>query len=345
MPPSVMGCIDRTPGSTNALEDGILTDDPLGRNMRLSIMLPAAAILAAWSPTPTGAQRLTIRSSELRSVVDSTRASAFENLQRQAYQLTGGEGTPIMSLAAQAGRDPVLARELGALLERENVRIRNGRPLPEGYFDGYYVNVALTVARMKDPSMFRALLPSLALSDDVRVAVAGAGAAAVPTVIAMLTSDTSAVQRSAAARTLGKIATAAPVTALSRREIRDALFAALHHKTDFILRKVAVESLGSFDDPELRAYIATMAREDSATLPGAGGRRYPVRDAAKKWLASRGRQLAARFPRSPHYGFAQLDEHESAQTKESTEHPSASDQADCDGAGQHTCGSRNEPHD
>jgi hypothetical protein len=157
--------------------------------------------------------------------------------------------------------------------------------LGEDYLGGYHLDLAVTVARMENPRAYRALLSVIDNWDVITTGIAAGGELALADVIAIL-GDPKTTRRHGAALTLGKISSRATELGLSAgglKRIRGALLAGIRNETDFLLRMGSIRGLRAFDDEELRIELARIAKTDQATIAG----RYPVREEAEKWLASR----------------------------------------------------------
>jgi hypothetical protein len=261
----------------------------------------AIGLCALAYPMIATAQRMVIPRQQLAASSDSVRIEAFSGLMKQALRLQAGPAkgvrsvaTPTVALAAEAERSPELRSALVDLLNRENARLSVTPMLTSGEsFSEYYVNVATTVARMQDPTVFRSLLPAIDNGDVMTSGIAAGGEQAVPDVLTILRDRSVSTRRYGAAITLGKIARGAGgpgVSAGALRTIRDGLLDAAHDSTDYVVRIVAIRALDSFDDPELRAAMARIASADSATSPRGATRIYPVRKAAQQWLDSRAKR-------------------------------------------------------
>jgi hypothetical protein len=245
-------------------------------------------------------QRIDVPLARLESTVDDTRVKAFYEMVERAGRGQGpapggslGPRTDLLALRARGQSD--LAVALIALLERETARI-NSAPrgsLPESFTAGYYPDVFVTVARMKDVRAVRALMPVIQNGDVVQTGIADLGEAAIPEVVGAL-SGGDQLRQFGAARTLGKIAARAGelnVSATSMATIRTALLGATTDRQNFILRKAAVEALQPFGDENVRVEMQRLATSDDYVLTGPDGRRvYPVREAADAWLRAHPRR-------------------------------------------------------
>ena len=268
--------------------------------MRLTALNVSSLIIYALLCQPTAAaQRLVIPNQQLAASSDSVRVEAFNGLLNQAVRLqvasTKAAGTsikPTVALAAAARQDPSLRNALVELLNHENARLALSPNVmsSESSLGGYYADIAVTVARMGDPGVYRSLLPAIDNGDVVTTGIAAAGAQAAPEVLAILADPSVKTRRYGAAITLGKIAKNAAglgVSAATLQSIRNGLLIAMHDSSDHVARIAAIGALSSFDDPELRTEMARVAEEDDATSLRGSTRVYPVRLAAQRWLDSR----------------------------------------------------------
>ena len=122
----------------------------------------------------------------------------------------------------------------------------------------------------------------------MRDAVISFGEVSVPGLMAALT-DTAETQRIAAASDLGRIASDSTrsISASARAAIRTALLHVLNGDERVIeVRLNAIYALLTFTEGDVRSTMVRLAVSDTLSASSAAYRvRYPVREAAKAWLA------------------------------------------------------------
>jgi hypothetical protein len=202
------------------------------------------------------------------------------------------DAPPTSFLADRAAGQPELAVALIELLERENAVIAAAPKgsLSAGYLGDYYVDLLVTVARMRDPRSLVALLPGLGTSGVVRTTIASFGEPAVAALTSTVHSSARAVRVGAVLtmKTLLDNRGPTPLKDESVRTLRDALLSVLgSSREDAFTRVSAVEALMSLSDEGIRAQMVRVSTTDTATgiAPRGKPRPYPVRAAARGWLA------------------------------------------------------------
>lgn len=180
-------------------------------------------------------------------------------------------------LPQYARRNPQIRPALISLLERENRPDPSKDDLTE---DGYYGDLIVCVAALRDPRALNALLDVLHTGDGAVRGVADLGGQAVPPLLQRLRESEYPGRRLSAARALGFIAEGEP-GGDNRQMIRAALLVALRD-SDMYVRWSVIDALRSFSGPDIRAEMERVARTDPA--PVAGGHQYPIRVAAREWL-------------------------------------------------------------
>lgn len=229
----------------------------------------------------------------LASPVDSSRVHAFYELDRIARTAIGAratQGPRTAVLAERAKGDRQLATALTTLLHRENELLRTGvrsaSMNPDDLME-YRIDLAVTVARMRDPTSVNDLMPWVGGGGAVRDALISFGEAAVPGLIAELT-NSEWEQRTTAASTLAVIAGSAPhpLSPPAKASVRAAFLRVLENESDTFVRVHAIDGLATFSDDEVRSTMERLATSDPATDPSrTDAVHYPVREAAKAWLA------------------------------------------------------------
>jgi hypothetical protein len=248
-------------------------------------------VAAALFDSSAEAQAINVPSARLRAATDTTRMAAFYEMALAAdAHDRHPQDPPTSFLAARARTQPNLAVALIDLLERENAVVAAAPKgsLSSEYFGDYYVDLEVTVARMRDPRSLNALIPGIGTSDVIRTTIAGFGEAAVGPIVAA-TRSTDRDERVGAVRTMEKLLadrTIRPLSGGAVSELRETLLRVLMSHEDAFTRASAVEALGSLSDDGIRAEMARLAATDTTSAYAPPGRpRYPVRAAAQKWLA------------------------------------------------------------
>lgn len=251
-----------------------------------------AVVRFSTSPTPLGAQGITVPIARLQSSSDSVRINAFNELQAAADDHKRHPDRPWTSFLADSARaQPALAAALIQLLERENTRVASASPrsLSEDYLDGYYTTLQVTVARIQDPASASALLPGIARSGVIINSLASFGDVALDGVMSALRSKNSH-ERFAAVETLGEMIDRRPKNGLSAASTERIVQTLLREVADPAspARQPAIEGLMPLSNPEIRPIMTLIASSDTTPalrLPGMAAR-YGVRDAARAWLAA-----------------------------------------------------------
>lgn len=242
------------------------------------------------------AQDVNAKIDRLRAPSDSVRRRAFYELVQDAAHgqpvVRSMRGPRIDLLGARARGDHVLGDALVAQLEHENALVRgasHGVPLPASYdAEGYYVDLMMTVADMRDRRTIKALIPGLGFSGPVKEVIVSFGAPVIPYVRDALHDDDRDV-RAGAAQVLGLIAAGEDslhITTGQRDTIRDALIGTALSADEAFVRQSAVVSLMNYSDASVRLAMQHVAEQDAvSTMSPNGTRIYPVRAAASQWLA------------------------------------------------------------
>lgn len=225
---------------------------------------------------------------ELRSAEDTTRVRAFYEL----LDLANAGQTATDDFRASTERWAKFARQRPEvaiasihLLERENRKVfREGGSDSEDY-SNYYANLIGHVAALKDTLAVEALAGAMttgAMATDGLVAL---GKAALPAVERATTSQ-DILTRGAALHTLGEMASTRQ-SALgdeSRARVKARLVAGLTDQWPGN-RIAAIDALSAFRDRDVRAIIERIAATDTSRFGSGATLRYPVRAAARAWLA------------------------------------------------------------
>ncbi len=178
------------------------------------------------------------------------------------------------------------------LLENENAFVQGqrkeydetGKTLDEVYVD-YYGDVIASVAALKDERALNALLGAINTGNMATRALAGLGTSALDQILLRL-SDPAPVARMSAARVLVQMLEPGNVKrvgdAVSKKRIKTALTKTTGDIDPYV-RITGVEGLAALGDRTVVPLLQKVAEYDS--FEGFGeGRRFPVREAAKKAL-------------------------------------------------------------
>jgi hypothetical protein len=251
-------------------------------------MARCAIFAAILSSSAASGQQLRVPHDRLRANSDTVRIQAFYSLVTAA----DAHSTQRLSvLAARAKAQPELGDALLALLDRENEVISHASrgSLSGDYLGSYYVDLAVTVARMGDRRSAAALTHALG-SSVVRNAMAGFGNDAVlPLISAFESHDRD--ENSGAVLTVERILaeqSSLHLTAANVAALKDALLGIVEGRKDAFTRMSAVNAMEPLDGAEIRIIMLRIATSDTATGYASPGhaRPLPVRIAAQRWLAA-----------------------------------------------------------
>lgn len=253
------------------------------RKVVVALCLVAAGSIPVRSQVPTSALN------RLSSPVDTVRVRAFYELRTAAIAAAGpgaAQQPRTAVLAERAKRDPQLGRALIALLHHENDLVRMSPTPSASDVMEYRVDLAVTVARMHDPTSVDDLLIWVSTGGPVCDALASFGETAVPGLMGVLESN-ELTHRLAAAWVLGRIAgdTTRSISTSAKAVIRTGLLSTLSREPITEVRLQAVSALAAFSDNDVRDTMERLAASDTAKESGRGlAPRFPVREAAKAWL-------------------------------------------------------------
>lgn len=199
-----------------------------------------------------------------------------------------------------------------AALKKESVEVIHGhRQLSDAEVDEYYPNLLGCVGALHDARAASVIADGLETGGIAMAGLASLGDAGVAAAIETLRQSDNAAARHAAAMVLGNMAAGkmtgpgypargvATISTESRQAIRAALLASAVRDKDIIVRSRSVQSLAPFADAEVRATVARLQSADTGfVFPGStsGSRRFPVREAARRWLQQDSVRLRAKMP-------------------------------------------------
>jgi hypothetical protein len=248
---------------------------------RKTFLIAALTILAALHGREMPAQSLELTLARLRTSQTDT---AKENALYDLLNLGVKEQFPVCSPSA----DRQIRRALIVALEKENNLVNSGAgPFSETEME-YYANVIGCVASLRDRTALRSLIGALETGWGAINGVVALGETAVPNLVDLMRATTTKVTRRHAAvhatRKLLERQGSVPISAASLAVIRSGLLASLGDSSPFV-RRVAIEALAFYSDPDVRQAVVAIANTDSATVDrGDGKKGYPVRQAAQDWL-------------------------------------------------------------
>jgi hypothetical protein len=246
------------------------------------------------SAAPVSAQQLVVPVSRLRSPIDTVRANAFFEMANAAQKASGQKsklvGPPIDLLVAEAQHRPDVASALISLLERENGVLASRRMKDDDYGEGYFLYVVEAVAGLRQKEAIKALMPSINTGDYVVSSIASLGNDAIPELRRSMMQDPQD-DRVGAARAFGKIIanrSSLHIADTTVESMKILLLGALSDpKATVGLRSSAIAALTPLSGPDISAVMHSIADKDTARgfQTPSGNWTYPVRDAARKWLA------------------------------------------------------------
>lgn len=236
-----------------------------------------------------GAQAAAPVLDRLASPIDSIRAHAFYELSASARSAEGSRnGAPwTAALAERAKNDQQLGRAIIALLHREN-ELMIASPSRAAAIDmDYRIDLAVTVARMRDPASVSDLMVWVSIGGSVADALTSFGEVSVSGLLTELRRP-EVTHRMSAALVLERIASDSvkSISGSARAAMRTGLVQLLAGEPEVRVRVGAVLALATFSDDDVRRTMERLAVSDPGTEPWpTNAVRYPVREAANAWLA------------------------------------------------------------
>lgn len=244
------------------------------------IMLIAGP-LASLACTSTPKQRLT----DFESPEDTVRMRAFNEVMAAPFKgrapsRSGPEAAEQWHAYFQ--QHPAIRLQLIKLLERENHRTSVQEFDEE--FSEYYASLIGAVSSMEDPRAVTALIGAITTGTMATDGLAVLGDAALNAVEQVARSPDRNT-RSAGLFTLTTMLRkhSAKLREENRVRVKARLLEALSDPSAE-MREAAINGTFDLRDPDILAVIQRMAVSDTAKVVSTGGVRFPVREAAQRWL-------------------------------------------------------------
>jgi hypothetical protein len=246
----------------------------------LRIMVIAAPV-ANLACTSTPQQRMT----DFESPEDTVRMRAFAELMAAPFEgrapsRSGPEAAEQWHAYFQ--QHPASRLQMIKLLERENHRTSLQRFDEE--FSEYYASLIGAVSSLEDPRAVTALIGAITTGTMATDGLAILGDAAL-NAVEQVAKSSDASMRGAGLFTLTTMLRkhSAKLREENRVRVKSRLLEALSDPKPE-LREAAINGMFDLPDPDISAAIQRLALSDTAKVVSATGVRFPVREAAQRWL-------------------------------------------------------------